>query len=73
MRTRGDRDLPSALLRADGRLEPTPGEIERIVSILEPYDFERVYGAWYGRIVHDDAKRAIARSAKRYVKAVIGS
>ena len=51
----------------------SPGEIERIVSMLEPYDFERVYGAWYGRIVHDDAKRTIARSAKRYVKAVTGS
>ncbi len=51
----------------------SPDEIERIVSMLEPYDFERVYGAWYGRIVHDDAKRAIARSAERYVKAVTGS
>ena len=51
----------------------SPGEVERIVSMLEPYDFERIYGAWYGRIVPDDAKRAVARSAQRYLKAVIGS
>ena len=45
-------------------------EVQRMVSMLDPYPFERIYGAWYGRVVAHDAKRAVARSADRYVRAL---
>ena len=47
---------------------PRPA-IERIVRALEPFAFERVYGA-FGRHVFADGKRAVARSAERYLRAI---
>jgi glyoxylase-like metal-dependent hydrolase (beta-lactamase superfamily II) len=52
-------------------LIPLPaGEIRRIVAALEPYEFDRIYGAWWGRVVAGDAKAAVARSAERYLRAI---
>jgi hypothetical protein len=41
-----------------------------MVAALEPYPFERIYGAWFERVVTSDAKAAVARSADRYARAV---
>jgi hypothetical protein len=54
-------------------LIPLPEEaIYRIVSALEPFEFERIWGAWWGRFVRRDAKGAVLRSAERYVRAIRG-
>ncbi len=54
-------------------LIPLPGAIvERIAETLELYAFERIYGAWFDRVV-DDAKSAVRRSAERYVSALRSS
>jgi hypothetical protein len=51
-------------------LIPLPADVvERMVAALEPYAFERIYGAWYGRVV-DDAGEAVRRSAARYAAAL---
>jgi hypothetical protein len=44
--------------------------VRRMVDALEPYPFERVYGAWFGAVVRADGKAAVRRSAKRYVQAL---
>jgi hypothetical protein len=50
---------------------PLPAsEIDRIVAAVEPFDFDRIYGAWWDRIVESDAKAAVRRSAERYKKAL---
>jgi len=50
---------------------PLPAsEIDRIASTLEPYAFDRIYGAWWDRNVASDAKAAVRRSAERYKKAI---
>ena len=65
-----DREWVS-FMRSYPNLIPLPGrEVERMVRALEPYEFERVYGAWYGRVVARDGKRAIERSARRYIEAL---
>jgi glyoxylase-like metal-dependent hydrolase (beta-lactamase superfamily II) len=52
-------------------LIPLPAAtVLRMVERLEPYDFDRVYGAWWGRVVAEDGKRAVRRSADRYVAAL---
>jgi glyoxylase-like metal-dependent hydrolase (beta-lactamase superfamily II) len=52
-------------------LIPLPAEaIRRIVEALEPYEFERIYGAWWGRVVAEDGKGAVRRSAERYLRAI---
>ena len=44
--------------------------IQRIVQSVEPYPFERIYGAWWERNVASDAKAAVKRSVDRYVQAI---
>jgi glyoxylase-like metal-dependent hydrolase (beta-lactamase superfamily II) len=52
-------------------LIPLPAAtVRRMVEKLEPYEFDRVYGAWWGRVVAEDGKAAVRRSAERYVRAL---
>ena len=50
-------------------LIPLPASaIERIRSVLRPYRFERIYGAWNGRVVMVEGSDTIERSAERYLR-----
>jgi hypothetical protein len=50
---------------------PLPAsEVERIRDTIKAYTFERLYGAWFDRIVAVDAHNAVLRSADRYIQAV---
>jgi hypothetical protein len=52
-------------------LIPLPAaEIERIRDTISPYQFERLYGAWFERVVTHDALDAVLRSAERYIRAL---
>ena len=44
--------------------------INGIVSAVEPYAFDRIYGSWPGAVVQTDAKAAVRRSAKRYIEQI---
>ena len=46
--------------------------IRRIVAAVEPFTFDRIYGAWWGKTVLSDAKAAVMRSAERYIRAISG-
>jgi hypothetical protein len=46
--------------------------VRGIVSSLEPFAFERIVGAWWGRMVRADGKGVVRRSADRYVDAIRG-
>jgi hypothetical protein len=50
---------------------PLPASaVNQIVKAVEPFEFDRIYGAWWGKIVLQDAKNAVSRSAARYVRAI---
>ncbi len=52
-------------------LVPLPAAtIGEMVARLEPHPFDRIYGAWWGRIVATDGKGALRRSAERYLRAL---
>ncbi|HWM11769.1 MAG TPA: hypothetical protein VNO82_20595 [Solirubrobacteraceae bacterium] len=54
-------------------LIPLPAEsVEAIAAALEPYEFDTLYGAWWGRIVRSDGSAVVQRSAERYVRALRG-
>jgi hypothetical protein len=54
-------------------LIPLPAAAVRgIAQALDPFDFETLYGAWWGRIVRGDAKGIVRRSAERYNRALDG-
>ncbi|MDP4594616.1 MAG: MBL fold metallo-hydrolase [Beijerinckiaceae bacterium] len=46
--------------------------VERIGAALEPFDFEVIYGPFFGRDVLTGGKDVVRRSVKRYVEAVSG-
>lgn len=43
-----------------------------IADRVEPFDFDRVYGGWWGRVVVADGAAAVRRSADRYVARLRG-
>jgi hypothetical protein len=47
-----------------------PAAVSRIVEILRPYAFDRIYGAFPCRTVATDGKAALEHSAERYLRAV---
>jgi hypothetical protein len=46
--------------------------VRGIVSAVEPYAFDRIYGSWPSSIVAEDAKAAVRRSAERYIAHIEG-
>jgi hypothetical protein len=46
--------------------------VTRIVERIAPYAFDRIYGAFWGRVIATDAKGSVQRSAQRYIDAVSG-
>lgn len=45
-----------------------PDTIRRAVQLVQPLDFTVIYGAWWGKVVTQDAKAAVVRSAERYLR-----
>ena len=42
-----------------------PRLVRRAMEILQPYEFERIYPAFWDRVVGADASAAVRRSAER--------
>jgi hypothetical protein len=60
-----------SFMRSYPNLIPLPAaEVERMTRALDGYEFDRIYGAWWDRVVMSDAKAALGRSSSRYVKAL---
>lgn len=52
-------------------LIPLPASaVQRIAAALEPFEFDTIHGAWFGRVVERDASAVVRRSADRYVRAI---
>jgi hypothetical protein len=52
-------------------LIPLPaGAIRRIERVLAPHAFDRIYGAWWDRVVESDGKACVQRSVDRYLAAI---
>jgi hypothetical protein len=44
--------------------------VERIVTAVEPFAYDRLYSAWWEKVIPTDAKNAVKRSAERYIRAI---
>ncbi len=62
-----DRRWVSFMYSYPNHIPERPRAIRRALALIEPLRFDRVYGAWWGRIVHADGAAAIRRSAERYL------
>ncbi|HLI44792.1 MAG TPA: hypothetical protein VKU92_10045 [Acidimicrobiales bacterium] len=49
-----------------------PPTVRAIAERVGRYDFERVYGGWWGRVVPEDGAGAVQRSADRYLARLRG-
>ena len=46
--------------------------VRRITGAVAPFAYDRIYGAWWERVVDHDAQAAVDRSAARYIAAIEG-
>jgi hypothetical protein len=44
--------------------------IKGIVKAVEPFEYDRVYGAFWDMVIQEDGKAAVRRSAERYLRAI---
>lgn len=44
--------------------------IERIVKAVEPFEYERIYGAFWDMVISEDGKAVVGRSAERYLRVI---
>ena len=44
--------------------------VRRVADAVAPLAFDRIYGAWWGRNIADDAKDLFGKSVKRYLAAI---
>ena len=52
-------------------LIPLPAaEVLRIAAALEGWEFDRILGAWWNRLVPEDGSEVVRRSAARYAARV---
>jgi hypothetical protein len=52
---------------------PLPASaIQRIMRAVEPFRFERVYGAFWDMVIENDGKTAVRQSADNYLRAIQG-
>jgi hypothetical protein len=63
-----DRGWVSFMYSYPNLIPERPRRIRRALSLLAPYRFSRVYGAWWNRVVDADGAAAVRRSADRYLR-----
>jgi len=63
-----DRRWVSFMYSIPNFIPERPRTIRRALTLVEPFAFERIYGAFWGRVVTNDAATALHRSAERYLR-----
>ncbi|MFW6070009.1 MAG: MBL fold metallo-hydrolase, partial [bacterium] len=67
-----DRRYVSFMYSYPNMIPLSADEVRSVAASVDPYDFDRIYGAWWPRIIPTGAKAAVKRSADRYIRAVEG-
>ena len=65
-----DRRWVSFMYSYPNFIPERPATVRRALSLLAPYPFDQVYGAWWQRLVYADGAAAVRRSAERYLRFV---
>ena len=45
-------------------------DVRKIAAAVEPYDFDRIYSAWWDKVTPEHGKEAVRISAARYIEAI---
>jgi glyoxylase-like metal-dependent hydrolase (beta-lactamase superfamily II) len=65
-----DRNFVSFMWSYPNLIPLPAAEVTRITAALEPWQFERILGAWWDRLVPSDGNEVVHRSAARYARAL---
>ncbi|MER6186392.1 MBL fold metallo-hydrolase [Streptomyces sp. NPDC001652] len=63
-----DRRWVSFMYSIPNFIPERPRTVRRALRLVEPFAFERIYGAFRGRVVTADGAAAVRRSAERYLR-----
>jgi hypothetical protein len=63
-----DRRWVSFMYSFPNLIPERPSTIRRALELIEPLPFERIYGAFWDRVVRSDGSEAVRRSAERYLR-----
>jgi hypothetical protein len=47
-----------------------PEAVRHTRDVLAPFRFDRIYGAWWDRVIPERGSEALARSAERFLSAL---
>lgn len=62
-----DRRWVSFMYSYPNLIPERPRTIRRALALMEPFGFDRIYGAWWNRVVAADGVAALTRSVDRYL------
>jgi glyoxylase-like metal-dependent hydrolase (beta-lactamase superfamily II) len=65
-----DRKHVSFMYSYPNHIPLSASAVERIVKAVEPFEFDRVYGAFWDTVIEQDGTAAVRRSAERYLRAI---
>jgi glyoxylase-like metal-dependent hydrolase (beta-lactamase superfamily II) len=65
-----DRRYVSFMYSYPNLIPLPPSKVQHIAAALAPFAFDRIYGAWWDRVVTAGGSETVRRSADRYVRAV---
>ena len=66
----GDRRWVSFMYSFPNYIPLNATAVRGVVNAVTPYQFDRIYSAWFDRVMMSDAKANLARSAERYIRAI---
>jgi hypothetical protein len=67
-----DRKFVSFLRSYPNMIPLSKASVTAIVGALDSFTYDRIYGAWWDRVVGADGKSVVRRSAERYVRSLAG-
>lgn len=65
-----DRKHVSFMYSYPNYIPLSAAKVEQVVRAVQPFEYEKVYGAFWDTVIDRDGKAAIARSAERYRRAI---
>jgi len=67
-----DRKHVSFMYSYPNYISLSASSVERIVKAVEPFSFDRIYGAFWDMVIETEGKAVVKRSAERYLRAIKG-
>ncbi len=65
-----DRRYTTFMYSYPNMIPLSAGDVRHVVDAVAPFDYDRIYGAWWEKIIMEKAREGVKFSADRYIKAI---